>query len=175
MAMSEEVKEILAKLKKFDIFSTDPKQRQEVNKILEEMLGRVTQSDMDAMREESIRIRSELEARLKRADELEVENAELKARLENAVELKAKAGDTVYMPWVYDGVSDIAKLHICLIIMDSETITYAVDFIADLGDAEKGFMKKYKHGQFTKKDFGKIVFTDYTEAEAKLAVLRGEK
>lgn len=104
--------------------------------------------------------------------ELKAENAELKARLEKAVELKAKAGDTVYMPWVYDGVSDIAKLHICLIIMDSETITYAVDFIADLGDAEKGFMKKYKHGQFTKKDFGKIVFTDYTEAEARLAKLR---
>lgn len=175
MAMSEEVKEILAKLKKFDIFSTDPKQRQEVNKILEEMSGRVTQSDMDAMREESICIRSKLEARLKRADELEIENIKLKARLEKAVELKAKAGDVLYMPWVYDGESGIAKLHICLIIMDSETITYAVDFIADLGDAEKGFMKKYKHGQFTKEDFGKIVFTDYTEAEARLAKLRGEK
>lgn len=109
----------------------------------------------------------------KEEERLKSENDELKARIENAVELKAKAGDTVYMPWVYDGVSDIAKLHICLVIMDSETITYAVDFIADLGDAERGFMKKYKHGQFTKKDFGKIVFTDYTEAEAKLAVLRG--
>lgn len=106
--------------------------------------------------------------------DLEKENAELKARLEKAVELKAKVGDTVYMPWVYDGVSDIAKSHICSIIMDSETVTYAVDFIVDLGDAEKGFVEKYKHGRFAKKDFGKIVFTDYTEAEQRLAELRKE-
>lgn len=106
---------------------------------------------------------------------LKAENAELKARIEKAVELKAKVGDTVYMPWVYDGVSDIAKSHICSIIMDSETVTYAVDFIADLGDAEKGFVEKYKHGQFTKEDFGKIVFTDYTEAEARLKEIVGEE
>lgn len=100
--------------------------------------------------------------------QLTAENADLRERLDKAVELKAKVGDTVYMPWVYDGVSDIAKSHICSIIMDSETVTYAVDVIADLGDAENGFVEKYKHGQFTKKDFGKIVFTDYTEAEARL-------
>ena len=99
---------------------------------------------------------------------LQAENVALQKRLENAVELNAKVGDTVYMPWVYDGVSDIAKLHICSIIMDSETVTYAVDCIVDLGDAEKGFVEKYKHGRFAKKDFGKIVFTDYTEAEARL-------
>lgn len=120
-----------------------------------------------------------LSAMKRKENDLEQENAKLRAenvvlkeRLERTVELKAKAGDVLYMPWVYDGESGIAKLHICLIIMDSETITYAADFIADLGDAEKGFMKKYKHGQFTKKDFGKIIFTDYTEAEARLAKLR---
>lgn len=174
MAMSEEVKEILAKLKNFDIFSTDPKQRQEVNKILEEMSGRVTQSDMDAMREESIRIKSELEARLKRADELEIENIKLKARLENAVELKAKVGDILYMPWIYDGVSDIAKLQIRVILIEDTTITYSVDLIADLGEAEKGFWRKYKYGNFVSKDFGTMVFIDRAEAEARLAELRGE-
>lgn len=171
MAMSEEVKEILAKLKKFDIFSTDPKQRQEVNKILEEMSGRVTQSDMDAMREESIRIRSELEARLKRADELEVENAELKARLEKAVELKAKAGDTVYMPWEYDGVYGIATLHITSITILGSGVFYITDF--DCGD-DYIYSAKYKNGVYLNTDFKDTVFTDYTEAEARLAKLRGE-
>lgn len=124
--------------------------------------------DYDANNCEGCAIGEKIARLVRQNKSLKAENAELKARIEKAVELKAKVGDTVYMPWVYDGVSDIAKSHIRLIITDSETITYAVDFIADLGDAEKGFMEKYKHGQFTKTDFGKIVFTDYTEAEARL-------
>ena len=124
--------------------------------------------DYDASNCEGCAIGEKIARLVRQNKSLKAENAELKARIEKAVELKAKVGDTVYMPWVYDGVSDIAKSHICSIIMDSETVTYAVDFIADLGDAEKGFVEKYKHGQFTKEDFGKIVFTDYTEAEARL-------
>lgn len=164
MAMSEEVKEILAKLKKFDIFSTDPKQRQEVNKILEEMSGRVTQSDMDAMREESIRIRSELEARLKRADELEIENIKLKARLERAIELPVSVGDLVY---------DISGVEV-----QELKIQYIYTEVFDVG---KSWM--ISCSQKAKEDFVNLAdnvygitwFTTKAEAEARLAKLRGEK
>lgn len=164
MAMSEEVKEILAKLKKFDIFSTDPKQRQEVNKILEEMSGRVTQSDMDAMREESIRIKSELEARLKRADELEIENAKIKARLERAIELPVSVGDLVY---------DISGVEV-----QELKIQYIYTEVFDVG---KSWM--ISCSQKAKEDFVNLAdnvygitwFTTKAEAEARLAKLRGEK
>lgn len=162
MAMSEEVKEMLAQLKKFDIFSTDPKQRQEVNKILEEMSGRVTQSDMDAMREESIRIKSELEARLKRAYELEAENAELKARLEKAVELPCKIGDRI---WVIVSNKYVWGRKVGCISMRGNSIIFELYDKTGWKYIESVYLNDYK----------KTWFTDRTEAEARLREQQGEK
>lgn len=109
----------------------------------------------------------------KEEERLKSENTELKARLKNVVELKARIGDILYMPWVYDGVYDVAKLKICAIFIEGNTITYLTDLTDDLG--KRGFCRRYKYGNFEAKDFGTLVFGDRAEAEARLAKLRGEK
>ena len=50
-------------------------------------------------------------------EQLKAENAELRARLDKAVELKAKVGDTIYMPWVWSGKSGIAVLEVIYICL----------------------------------------------------------
>lgn len=99
-----------------------------------------------------------------RIAELEAENSELCTRLQNAVELKAKVGDTLYMPWVYDGTYDIATLEIVEIELTDNEITY----ITDLASDNEGYLAKYNYGNFSNGDFDYIVFTDYDKAEGKL-------
>lgn len=99
-----------------------------------------------------------------RIQELEAENDKLRARLENAIELPCKVGDTLYMPWVYDGTYDIATLEIVNIELTYNEITY----ITDLASDNEGYLAKYNYGNFSNGDFDYIVFTDRTKAEAKL-------
>lgn len=104
---------------------------------------------------------------------LEAENAELKAGLEKAVELKAKVGDVIYMPWIYDSESDIAKIKVCAVhfLMD-DSIIYATDLEDWIGEQEINFLIKYHHGNFSQDDFGVMVFTNKQAAEARLTELK---
>ena len=105
---------------------------------------------------------------IKEIEELEDENAALKARLEKAVELKAKVGDVIYMPWVYDRNDGIATLQIIGSDFHNDEIIYITDFESD----SAYYRKKYKHGIFSDSDFNSIVFTDRAKAEFRLAELK---
>ena len=113
---------------------------------------------------------------LQRLEAIESENAELLARLDNAVEVKAKIDDTIYLPWIYDGVSSVAELQVFAIhfLMDGSVI-YATDLDKGLGEQEIDFLSKYHYGNFSYDDFGVMVFTDKLKAEERLAELKGEK
>ena len=90
----------------------------------------------------------------------EKEIIELKARLENAVELKAKVGDVIYMPWEYDGSDGVATLSIIGIDFHNDEFIY----ITDLESDSAYYLEKYKFGIFRNEDFDSIVFTDRSEA-----------
>ena len=105
----------------------------------------------------------------KEFERLQAEKASLRARLENATELPCKVGDTLYMPWVYDGTYDIATLEIVNIELTDNEITY----ITDLASDNEGYLAKYNYGNFSNGDFDYIVFTDYDKAEAKLKEIGG--
>lgn len=101
---------------------------------------------------------------------MEIVEKELKARLDKVVELKVKVGDTIYLPWQYDGVYGIATLHITSITILGTGVFYTTDF--DCGD-DYIYSAKYKNGVYLNTDFGVIVFTNCTEAESRLTELRG--
>ena len=109
-------------------------------------------------------------------DHLEAENAALRSRLEEAVVVKAKVDDTIYLPWIYDGVSGVGKLQVCAVhfLMEGSVI-YATDLDDGLGEQEIDFLSKYHYGNFSDDDFGIMVFTDEQAAEARLEELKGEK
>lgn len=108
--------------------------------------------------------------------DLQAENAALRSRLEEAVVVKAKVDDTIYLPWIYDGVSGVGKLQVCAVhfLMDGSVI-YATDLDDGLGEQEIDFLSKYHYGNFSDDDFGIMVFTDEQAAEARLAELKGEE
>lgn len=100
---------------------------------------------------------------------LKAENAELKARIEKAVELKAKIGDILYMPWVYDGNAAVATLLIIDIHFRNSGFVYITNLVSD----SAVYLAKYKI--FQSEDFDNIIFTDRTKAEQRLAELQEEK
>ena len=102
---------------------------------------------------------------------LQVENAAIHKRLDNAVELKAKIGDYVYMPWFYDDEYGIATLKIVSIGTFKDEIIYHTDFESDNID----FGAIYNYGTFYDYDFGVKVFTNHEEAVAKMKELKGEE
>ena len=112
----------------------------------------------------------------KENEQLKAENAALRERLDKAVVVKAKVDDTIYLPWIYDGVSGVGKLQVCAVhfLMDGSVI-YATDLDDGLGEQEIDFLRKYHYGNFSDDDFGIMVFTDEQAAEARLAELKGEK
>lgn len=99
---------------------------------------------------------------------LEAENAELRAKLDKAVELKANVGDVIYMPWKYDGNVSIATLEIIGIDFRKGEFAYMTNLESDSAH----YLIKYKCGIFRNKDFGNIIFTDYQSAEKRLAELK---
>lgn len=109
--------------------------------------------------------------RLVDANDVESENAALRERLDKAVELKAKVGDKIYMPWVWAGGSGIAVLEVLYIQMFADELEYNTDFEAD----DLAYAAFYKFGKFRANDFGEIVFTTREAAKARLAELKGEK
>lgn len=108
----------------------------------------------------------------KTVEDILKENAELHARLEKAVELKAKIGEKIYFPWIWDGDSNVGRMTIIDIRINSEGEPI---YWTDLEDEIIGYWAKYKCGKYNNSDFGEIVFTekDYDKAELKLEELRG--
>lgn len=96
--------------------------------------------------------------------------AELEDKIENKtlMEVPCKVGDKVYMPWQYDGISDIATLTVKRLFVDDKCIT--TDLISDNFD----FYKKYGFGVFMFDEIGTKVFLIKAEAEKKLRELKGE-
>ena len=112
---------------------------------------------------------AELRATLSKMETVE---KELRERLEKAVELKVKNGDTIYLPWEYDGNYGIATLRIVIIHFGHNgELLYTTNLKSD----DDLYLATYKYGIFRNKDFGNIVFTDRSEAEARLAELQGGK
>lgn len=103
--------------------------------------------------------------------ELKSENAELRARLDKAVELKVKVGDTIYMPWIWNGNSGIAGLIVREIQTVGDGVTY---YITSFTTDDLAFAAHYKFGKFEEYYFGNMVFTTREAAEARLAEMKGE-
>lgn len=123
-----------------------------------------------------IRLVAENDSLRKKIASLTVENEQLREpdSLKNAVVLKAKKGDKIYFPWIWDGDSDVGRMTIIDIRIDSEGEPI---YLTDLEDEIIGYWAKYKCGKYQNSDFGEIVFAekDYDKAKAKLKELRGEK
>ena len=114
----------------------------------------------------------------KENEQLKAENAALRERLEKAVELKAKVGDTIFLPWIYDDVSGVGELQVCAIhFLYDGSIIYSTDLEKGYGEGveERGFLMKYHYGAFSQDDFGSMVYTFKEAAEARLAELKGGK
>lgn len=102
---------------------------------------------------------------------LKAENAVLRERLEKAVELPAKVGEKIYMPWEWDGTSGIAELTVCDITLFDGEFLLNTDFESD----DINFKREYRFGQFREYEFGTKVFTTREAAEKRLAELNGGK
>lgn len=104
-------------------------------------------------------------------DEIYERLAELEDMIEQGllVKLPCKVGDTIYMPWQYQGQSDIAELTVSDIRIAPSTI------FTNLESDDTTFLWKYNFGMFNFNELGKIVFLTKAEAEARLAELRGGK
>lgn len=80
-----------------------------------------------------------------------------------------RVGDTVYLPWRYNGVSGIAKLTVTHIIINSTRSYIKTDFNSD----DEYYYELYKCGNFDFDDFEKIVFLNIQDAEKQLKEMEG--
>lgn len=87
------------------------------------------------------------------------------------VELPCKVGERVFMPYFYNNESGIMELTIEQITIFNTNILMATNFETDDAD----FAELYGGEWLDIMDCGKIYFTVKTEAEARLAELKGEK
>lgn len=96
--------------------------------------------------------------------------ADLEDRIENGTLrfIPCKVGDTVYMPWGYDGVFGVANLTVTKISIDEKCVD------TNLESDVFGYLRKYDFGVFEFTDFGKKIFLTKPEAEQKLKELGGE-
>ena len=81
------------------------------------------------------------------------------------VHLPCKAGDTIFMPWEWNGTSGIAQLRTLRVVLTECESYIETDFDSDDYD----YFMKYNCGQFWLEDFGVVVFTNKKEAEKALA------
>ena len=88
---------------------------------------------------------------------------------ENVIELPCKVGETIYLPWEFDGVKSIACLTVTHIIFDREHNYVKTDFSTD----DEAYYDKYKCGSYDFEDFGEIVFLTIEEARKALAKMKG--
>lgn len=84
---------------------------------------------------------------------------------ENVIELPCKMGDTLYMPWEWNGQKGIA----CLTVTVLRCICgFGWSFGTDFDTDDEDYYEAYNCGSFKLKDFGKIVFLTKEEAEEKM-------
>lgn len=81
------------------------------------------------------------------------------------IELLCAVGDTVYMPWEFDGAKGVAILTVMHIIFDTLHAYIKTDLISDCDE----YLAAYNYGKFNFSDFGKTVFLTKEEAEKALA------
>lgn len=103
---------------------------------------------------------------------LKNENDALRERLKNTVELKARVGDVIYIPWINDGKGAIAELPIKKISVHKDNF---VLYWMDLSKCDKDYMWAAPKLNYTHSDLGSVVFLTREAAEARLAELKGEK
>lgn len=90
-----------------------------------------------------------------RMNELKSENAALRERLEKAVELKARVGDVIYIPWINDGKDAIAELPIKKISVHKDN---CVLYWVDLSKCDEDYMWAAPKLNYTHSDLGSVVF-----------------
>lgn len=76
-----------------------------------------------------------------------------------------KAGDTIYMPWIWNGEKGIASLEVTRVVLnkaDSYVKTY-------IDTDDEAFSEAYNNGKFAFEDFGQMVFLAYEEAKKTFA------
>ena len=106
---------------------------------------------------------AETKANQKSIEQLKTENADLRERLGKTVDVKARVGDTIYMPWMWNGDCGIAALIVKEIqIIGGESKYYVTSFTTD----DLSFAAHYKFGKFREDYFGKMVFTSIEAAES---------
>ena len=81
------------------------------------------------------------------------------------VKLLCKVGDTLYMPWQWNGASAIAQLKVLRVVYSEYEFYVETDFESDDYD----YYKKYQCGRFMLENFGKMVFLTRKAAEKALA------
>lgn len=79
--------------------------------------------------------------------------------------LPCKAGDTIFMPWEWNGENGIAIITVLRVVLTECESYIETDFDSDDYD----YFMKYNCGRFWFEDFEKIVFTTKEEAEKMLA------
>ena len=84
--------------------------------------------------------------------------------MKNSEVLPCRVGDTLYMPFEYDGIRGVETVHVVSIIIDDKGGCIDTDFWVD--DLE--LLQKYRCGCFDFSDIGKLIFYTKTEAERKL-------
>ena len=80
------------------------------------------------------------------------------------VHLPCKAGDTIFLPWEWNGENGIARITVLRVVLAEYESYIETDFDSDDYD----YFMKYNCGLFWFEDFGKIVFTIKEEAEKAL-------
>lgn len=75
-----------------------------------------------------------------------------------------KVGDTVYIPWMYDGTKGIAFFEVTHIIIDRNKSYIKTNFTTD----DEGFYELYNGGKFVFDEIGKTFFLTCEEAEQAL-------
>lgn len=75
-----------------------------------------------------------------------------------------KVGDTVYMPWNFDGADGVAILTVTHIVLDSLHAYIKTDLTSDCDE----YLVAYNRGRFSFDEIGKTVFLTREEAEQAL-------
>lgn len=96
--------------------------------------------------------------------------AELEDKLESgqAVELKCKAGDMIFVPYVYEKQCGIMRLIVDIIQISNCGPLYCTEFET----FDNVFAIKFNNGMFSPWSFNKIWFTDEARAKARLKELQ---
>lgn len=90
------------------------------------------------------------------------------------VELICKLDDTIYVPWIFDGVSGIAKIQVVFIEINKFNNKYVTNLgeITSLNSPKEWkYFQDMHHGVYSEKDFNNVWFTDLKLAEQKLKEL----